>query len=162
MTIYPFAPAIGTNFTFNPVLDNVTYQATITWNVFRQNWYLNLYNLSGILIVCRAVTSSDDTKGISNIAWDNGVVTVTATFPHFLTLGTVVNLNMIGNNPTGYNGVFACDITGPTTFTYLLTNNPGQQVTLGYFGGIVDLTHGFFDTSALVYYTNNNQFVTIP
>ena len=162
MMIIPFPQTIGQNLTFNPVLNGNTYQVTITWNIFGQRWYFDLYDLSGVLIVCRALVSSDDQHAIESIAWDNGIVTVTAVSPHFLNLGTVVNLNLSGNTPDEYNGIYPCDITGPLTFTYALTNDPGQQVVIGYFGGIVDLTHGFFTTSYIAYYANSNQFVVSP
>jgi len=160
--IYPFVITIGRNFTFNPIMDGLAYQATITWNVFRQGWYFNLYNLNGNLIVSTALVSSDDQHAIESITWDNGVVTVTTALPHFMNLGIVANLNISGNSPDGFNGVFACNVTGPDTFTYLLDTNPGQQVVIGYFGSIVDLTHGHFTTSTLTYYANSTQFVSSP
>jgi Domain of unknown function (DUF6983) len=160
--IIPFPQTIGQNLTFNPVLDGNTYQVTITWNIFGNRWYFNLYNLNGALVTCRALVSSDDQHSIESIVWDNGVVTVTASSPHFFGLGDVVNLNISGNTPIEYNGIYPCDVTGTTTFTYLLTNNPGQQVVIGNFGSIVDLTHGFFNTSTIAYYANSNQFVVSP
>lgn len=162
MTIYQFTPTIGSNFTFNPVLDGNNYQATVTWNVFGQRWYLNLSDSNGNLVICTALVSSDDEHGISSISWDSGVVTVVATVPHFLSLGTPVVLNISGNSPDGYNGLYLCSVTGPSTFTYPLTIDPGQQVTLGSYGSIVDLCYGMFANSTLAYYANNNQFVTTP
>lgn len=162
MTIYPFAQTVGANFTFNPILNGKTYQATVTWNVFGQRWYMNINDLAGNLIIATAVVSSDDQKAIESISWAYGVVTVTATLPHFMPLGTVANLNISGNTPNGYNGLFPCSITGPLTFTYLLSSYPGQQVTLGYFGGLIDLSAGLLKPSMLAYYANSNQFVTSP
>jgi len=162
MTLFPFTPAIGQNMTFNPVLNGTTYSAIITWNVFGQRWYLNLSDSSGNLIISTAVVSSDDPYAIESISWLNNVVTVTASNPHFLKLGTLVNLSLKGNSPDAYNGLFQCTVTGPNTFTYAMTSNPGQSVTAGYFGGIVDLCVGQFTPSALVFYNNSSQFATLP
>ncbi len=162
MTLFPFTPAIGQNMTFNPVLNGVTYSAIVTWNVFGQRWYLNLYDSSGNLIIATAVVSSDDPYSIEAISWINNVVTVTTSYPHFLKLGTVVNLALTGNSPDAYNGLFQCLVTGPSTFTYAMDSNPGQSVTVGYFGGIVDLCAGQFSPSTLVFYNNSSQFATLP
>ncbi len=162
MILYPFTPAIGQNITFNPVLNGNTYTANITWNVFGQRWYLNLYDANNNLIIATAVVSSDDTHPINSISWSGNTVTIEADSPHFLKIGTLVNLALTGNNPDAYNGVYQCAVTGPSTLTYSLTTDPGQQVTAGYFGGIVDLCSGLLAPSALVYYANTSQFATLP
>lgn len=162
MTTYPFTPAIGQNISFNPTLNSNTYTANITWNIFGQRWYLNLYDSNNNLIIATAVVSSDDTHPISSISWTNNLVTVESTTPHFLKLGTLVNLAITGNNPSGYNGMYQCAVSGPSTFTYKLTANPGNVITTGQFGGIADLCAGQLAPSALVYYSNNSQFATLP
>lgn len=160
--IYPFTGAVGSNMTFNPTLDGQIYGATVTWNAYGQRWYLNLSDLSGNLIIARAITSSDDPKPISSISWSYGVVTANVVTRHFLRLGSVVNLRISGASPDGYNGVYACRITGPSSFEYDLSTNPGQQVAAGNYVGIIDLTQGAFTTSRLVYYENASVFEVFP
>jgi hypothetical protein len=61
------------------------------------------------------------------IAWAGGVVTATlaAGSPHGYPIGAIVKLSVQSVAPAGYNGIFACTITGVNTFTYPLTTNPG-------------------------------------
>ena len=57
-TIYPFAPNANVAPQFSPILDGVTYTAIIGWNVAGRRYYLNLYSLSGVLIICTPVVGS--------------------------------------------------------------------------------------------------------
>lgn len=159
---YPFTGGIGVNMTFNPVLDNNIYNAVIVWNAYAQRWYLNLSDLNGNLTISRAVTASNDPRPISAISWSQNVVSVVTDTPHFFRIGSVVNLRISGTSPDGYNGVYLCRITGPSSFQYDLTTNPGQQVSAGNYGGIIDLTDGAFTSSVLVFYNNSQTFETIP
>lgn len=160
--IFQFTPDIGQNQSFQPILDGNIYAAAITWNIFAQRWYLNLSDLNGNLIIYRAVSSSADPAAIANISWSQGIVTVVTEAPHFLGLGVVAELNISDNSPAGYNGIVDCNVTGPNTFTYALTADPGQQTQVGHFGSVVDLTDGAFVDSVLVYYDNSSTFVSIP
>lgn len=67
----------------------------------------------------------------STITWAAGVVTVTTSVVHGLTSGQVYYLTIAGSTPTGYNGTYACTITGNTTFTYALASNPGSNTAPG-------------------------------
>ena len=71
------------------------------------------------------------TKAISTITWLSNVATVTLTANHGWTISDVVNITIAGELPAGYNGTFACTITGATTFTYALLSNPGAQSQAG-------------------------------
>lgn len=59
-TIVQFLPAINSSppFSFSPVFDRATYNATVTWNFYGQRWYLNVYDNSGTLIYCRPLIAS--------------------------------------------------------------------------------------------------------
>lgn len=70
-------------------------------------------------------------KAISSITWSTNVATVTTTSPHGFTESDVINLTIAGAVPAGYNGTFACTITGASTFTYPLLTNPGSETTPG-------------------------------
>lgn len=159
---YPFVENLAQNFTFNPTLDGNNYVATITWNVAGQRYYLNLVDVSGNLVICAAVVSSADPASIASLSWDSGVVTATTTEPHGLVLGSLVALRVSGSNPDGYNGVQDCTPTGPSTFTYELSANPGDAVQAGSFGTVIDLCQGLFSASRLVYYAAANAFEAFP
>ena len=75
-----------------------------------------LSDLTGIL---------NGTSPISTITWNLNVATATTVTPHGLTIDDTVELTISGATPSGYNGTFLCTVTGNTTFTYPLANNPG-------------------------------------
>jgi len=49
-TYYDFTPNNSTAFQFQPTLDGQTYTVQVTWNLFGQRFYVNVYDLSGNLI----------------------------------------------------------------------------------------------------------------
>jgi hypothetical protein len=69
-------------------------------------------------------------QAITSLAWSGGTVTVTTT-PHGLTTSSVYYLTVSGAVPTGYNGTYACTVTGTSTFTYAVVSNPGSSTTPG-------------------------------
>lgn len=56
-TYIPFTPASDTPFIFQPVLDGTNYTGQVTWNLYGQRYYLNIYTLSNTLIVAIAMVS---------------------------------------------------------------------------------------------------------
>ena len=58
MTVTAFTPNAFTLFRFQATLDGGTYTCVTTWNVYRQDWYLNIYDQSNTLIVARPFTGS--------------------------------------------------------------------------------------------------------
>jgi len=160
--IFPFQPNSFQNQVFNPVLDGVTYVATIEWNIFGQRWYLNLSDGNGNLIVYKAVVSSQDQQSLAALTWDRGVVTATTTAPHGIPVGRQAILLIQGNTPAAYNGIFLVTSQSPTEFTYEISTDPGALVQLGTSGGFVDLTAGLFQTSVFLYFASNSSFVVLP
>lgn len=51
MTTTPFTPTTRAIFTFQATLDGVLYNVTVTWNVSRLDWYVNVYSQSNVLVV---------------------------------------------------------------------------------------------------------------
>lgn len=70
-------------------------------------------------------------KAITSLAWATGVVTVTTTAPHGYANGTTIGLTIAGAAPAAYNGTFQATITGTSTFTYPLVNNPVAATVQG-------------------------------
>lgn len=57
-TIIKFTPLATANFTFQCTLDSSNYNAIITWNMFSQRYYINLYTQNGTLVFCLPVIGS--------------------------------------------------------------------------------------------------------
>ena len=57
-TFIDFTPQANQNFQFQPTLDGAVYTAIVTWNVFGERYYVNLYALDGTLIFCLPMTGS--------------------------------------------------------------------------------------------------------
>lgn len=68
---------------------------------------------------------------LSTLVWSGGVVTATTSVVHGLANGQTYYLTIAGALPAGYNGTYACLITGNTTFTYSLASNPGNETAPG-------------------------------
>lgn len=81
-----------------------------------------LSDLTSLLTPAAAITS---------LTWASEVVTVTTSAPHGLTDADIYSLTITGAVPVGYNGTFACTVTGASTFTYALTDDPGAETTPG-------------------------------
>ncbi len=67
MTVYvQFAPTPEGPFQFSATLDaGETYNCTVTWNIYGQRWYLNLYTQNFVQIFCRALIASPPDYDIS-------------------------------------------------------------------------------------------------
>jgi hypothetical protein len=68
---------------------------------------------------------------LSTLTWAGGTVTATTAVVHGLTVSQVYYLTISGALPAGYNGTYACTITGNTQFTYALASNPGNETAPG-------------------------------
>jgi hypothetical protein len=69
----------------------------------------------------------------TNLVWAANVVTVTlaSAMPGPPLNGDTFYQVISGVTPAAYNGRFLCTVTGPTTFTYPLTPNPGPATVQG-------------------------------
>lgn len=65
MTTYQFTPNTVAPFQFQPTLDDSVYTVIVTWNLFGQRWYINLYALDGSLVVCTPNVGSPDDYDIN-------------------------------------------------------------------------------------------------
>ncbi|MEX3914893.1 hypothetical protein AB4Y43_01415 [Paraburkholderia sp. BR10872] len=69
MTTYiPFTPSPSSNFVFQPTLDGQQYTAIMTWNMFGQRYYLNLYTSQNVLVLCVPLIGSPDNYSISMVS----------------------------------------------------------------------------------------------
>jgi len=69
---------------------------------------------------------------ITTMTWASNLVSVTLASPHGITTGETVSWTIQGVVPTGYNSAsIAVTATGPNTFTYPLSIDPGTVTTQG-------------------------------
>ena len=54
-----FTPTNAGAFQFGATLDGDNYICVVTWNAYRQGWYLNIYTTTGTPIVARALIASN-------------------------------------------------------------------------------------------------------
>jgi hypothetical protein len=77
---------------------------------------------------------------ITSLTWTSNVVTVVTSGDHGIPTGTVLEVEISGAVPTGYNGKFAGTVVDAVTITYPLATNPGASAE----------THGFFQIYSAV------------
>lgn len=159
MTTYvTFVPSNQQAFQFQATLDNNLYTCQVTWNLFGQGYYINLYDVNNNLILCRQMTAS----GIqinATLSWANSVALATLTAPHNIPIGRSCTLIVSGTG-TAYDGTWPSLSTGTQTATFALANNP-QVTGNGYVSQDVDLVAGYFNSS-LVFRSASQQFEISP
>ena len=161
-TTFDFAPSALAPFSFQPTLDGQIYTVIVTWNLFAQRWYINVYNLSGTLIVATALIGSPLGIAIAAVSWALGTVTITTQAPHGYPPGATIDLTVSAMAPDAYNGLISALVTGPDTFTYALADFPGAATALGVVAYNINLVASYFTTSSLVFRQANQQFEVSP
>ena len=148
MTTYvPFLPTATAPFSFTALLDGAQYGVIVTWNIFEQRWFVNIYASNNVLSLAIPMIGSPPplplaapgsfplpllpqvtTPGASGLTWYAGVATAVAAAPHGYTVGSVQDLTISAVPPDtsggGFYGAFECIITSPTAFTYPLIIEP--------------------------------------
>jgi len=89
---------------------------------------------------------------ITTLAWASGVVTATVA-AHGMTTGDQFLTTIVGAVPAGYNGTYMATVASGTTFTYLLTLNPGAETVPGTYtqrnvAELVAMNNDFFAQGA--------------
>lgn len=161
-TFFDFAPTSVAPFQFQPTLDGTIYSAIVTWNLFGQRYYLNLYDLSGNLVVSLPVIGSPAGIAIEGASWLRGEATLGLADPHGLRIGSTAVLTVSGMTPDAYNGTFEALVVSVNQVTYSLASDPGAPSVLGYAGKNVDLVAGYFSSSTLIYREGANRFEVSP
>lgn len=173
MTTYTtFAPSPTAPFVFRPTLDGQVYVATILWNLFDQRWYMQLSDLSGILVFSLPVVGTAAAQPLASLSWEGGMVTAMTVSPHAYAIGATIILTIAGATPAGYNGTFPCLMTGASAFTFPLTSDPDPATTSasgvqtasvsGTFSYAVNMAAGYFSSSTLIYRAPSGQFEVSP
>lgn len=65
MTIIHFSPSLKSNFQFQCTLDQQDYTCIVTWNLFGQRYYINLYDNNGVRVLTLPLISSPNWYNIN-------------------------------------------------------------------------------------------------
>lgn len=155
-----FTQPAGSNFQFQAQFDGSIYTVIVTSSLFGARNYVNIYGLSGNLIVSRPMIGSPSAVLLSSIVNDSKTAIATTSLPHLLPIGSLLNLTIAGVTPTDYNGTFACRVLNETQFSFQLLTDPSDAISLGNMAYNVNLAGGYFSTQ-LVWRRANNQFEII-
>jgi hypothetical protein len=142
-TFVNFAPSDTAPFQFQPTLNGgIQYVVVVTSNVFREDYFVNLYDLSNNLIVCRALAESGPSFQAS-LTWDAGTGTASLTVPHNVPVGALADLR-ISNTGTGFDGKYRGEAVDEMTLTFDLSADPNQPVAInGTLSFDLDLLAGY-------------------
>ena len=64
-TLVPFTPSLAAPFQFQATLDGNLYTVIISWNLFGQRYYVNIYDSSNVWIVTLPLIGSPSNYPIS-------------------------------------------------------------------------------------------------
>ena len=164
LTTFNFQPSNSAPFVFQATLDGDVYNVSVLWSLYRKDWYLQVQALDGTIIAYEALVGSPDGFGLQSLTWNpyNSLVTAITAAPHSLSLYKTMNLTISGCVPTDYNGTYSCFITGPSSFSYTISSNPGTATVFGSAAWNLNLVEPFFNTSSIVFLDSNNQFNVSP
>lgn len=157
-TTVPFTPSTTSIFGFQPVIGDIQYNATVTWNLYAQRYYLNLFDTGGNLILCTAIVGSGPRLG-ATLTWANvggGVATATTASPHNIPIGQVANVRISQTN-TVFDGNWQVLSTGPTKVTYALPNPNENQPLAGQLSFPVNLVQ-VLGIGWLLYWYDDQMF----
>jgi len=156
-TFVDFAPSSTEPFQFQPTLNGVQYTVIVTSNVFREGYYINVYDLSNNLIICRSLAQSGPTLRCS-LTWDENVATAVCQVPHNVPISNVVYLRISQTNNSGFDGTYLGLAVDEDTMTFDLATNPNQPVAiLGTLSFDLDLLGGY-NIGSLYFHDDTQQF----
>jgi hypothetical protein len=147
---------------FRPTLDGVQHNVVVTWNLARQGYYVNVYDVFGALVCATPLTTTATGLPLSDIEWDGtqGVVIATLAAPRWRPTGQIVEYLIEGVQPSGYNGTFGCLTLNPTQFQFPLAVDPGPWSVLGSASRPNDMIGPWFKTSTMIF--RNGSFEVRP
>lgn len=156
-TFVNFTPSTSQIFTFQAQLGASQYTVTVTWNVFGERYYVNVYDLSGNLVIARPLTACGP-QLTATFSWTAGTATATTTAPHLVPVGRVANA-YISQTGTGFDGAVQVLAMGASTLTYALAANPGEATPVS---GLVNfnqnLVEGVIDGAYLLFRFESQRF----
>lgn len=159
-TRVPFQPPPLGAFTFQPTLDGAPATATVTWNLFGQRWYVNLFRLDGSRVFTLPLIESPLASNLEALAWAHGFATAATLAPHGVAVGTTAALVVEGCAPDGFNGEVLALALDRTTLQWPLVADPGPVTAVGSVARTINMAGGYFRSSSLAF--RNGQFEVRP
>jgi hypothetical protein len=157
VTLVNFVPSTVAAFQFDATMGGAQYSVVVTWNLFGERYYVNVYDASGALVVSRALTENGP-QIQGSFTWDEGVATVALASPHNVPVGSVANV-YISQTDSAFDGLYQALATGPTTFTYALATNPNESTPVsGLLTFPWNLVDGYIPGGWLVFNEPAQQF----
>ncbi len=156
-TFIDFVPSAISAPEYQITLDDAIYRMTVTWNLFGQRYYINIFDLSNNLILSVPLIGSPIGNPVQGVSWLRGQVTLTTSRRLDFQIGQIVRLTISGMTPAAYNGTFECFVTGSNSIVYSVADDPGEATVLGDVENNIDLVGEMF-TSTLIYRAQNRQF----
>jgi hypothetical protein len=152
----PFTPSTVAAFTFQPTIAGAQYNATVTQNVFGQDFYLNLTDANGNPIIACEVNGGGPQLQAS-LMWSASIATVTTTLPHNVPVGAVAKLR-VSNTGTAFDGNWQMLATGANTLTYALSNPNEAAPISGTVDQPLNLIGSVIPGGWLYYHEDTTQF----
>lgn len=158
-TVVDFQPSGTAPFQFQATLDGDHYIVTVPSNAFGERYYVQVSDLSGNLVVYRAIVSST-AKIQAAFSWANGTAMAVLSSPHNVPIGAVARVT-VSDTDGLYDGTFLALATSSTVLTFPMATDPGATAS-GSTSQDVNLVAGYFSTSSLVWRDNTGQFEISP
>ena len=148
-TFIPFSPVgLGTPFLFSVTLDGLPYTIAVTWNLYRQGFYISVRDQNNTLVLTRPMTASPPAlplaapaqlEAVTSITWsaDNGgQLTFVMPENSSFVLGDLIEVTGATNSGTGGDSIINTRFTintwtDPRNFTALLNAPSGVVGTIG-------------------------------
>lgn len=156
-TFINFTPSTVSAFTFQASIGGTQYQVTVTWNVFGQRYYVNVYSLGGVLIVCRALISCGP-QLLASFVWSDNFATATTQVAHNVPLGNSVDI-VVSQTSSPFDGTYPAFATSSTTLAYPLMPDPEEATPIsGAVNFNLNLVEGVLSTGYLLFRDATQQF----
>ena len=154
-TLVDFIPSNIAAFQFQPTLNGTQYSLTVPWNLFAQDYYISLSDLTGNLILYRSLTASGPSLQ-AVFSWSEQVATVVTALNHNVPVGQIASARA-SQTGTGFDGFYNALSLGPTSMSYPLAVNP-QTSPQGTLSFPLNLVAGVLDNCFLFYSDTTQQF----
>jgi hypothetical protein len=169
-TIIPFIPSNIVTPTFIVTFDGDDYKVTITWNISAQRYYVNIYAQDGTWIVTTPLVQTPPSRAVEKVYYDilRRVMTITLVSPLYFPVplgsnltpsGTIVDYTLENFDPPVLNGKQRSLHVNDLTFSFPLTDDPGQIHVIGSIARYIDMAGGIFKS---VFIYRNGSFEITP
>ena len=137
--IYDFTPDATNTYKFNPSLDGAVYNASVTWNLFGQRYYLNVNDQSGNLVLSVALCGSSTQAAANPIARQIAQI----------------NIQTDGSGLDRLKAIYHLQVKQQhiASVTHTVADIPVSPL---------NLLAGYFTASTLYYYPDSGQIVVNP